>query len=124
MTKCDDLYNNNNNKRTRRIGPEGQEIMVADGLNHYLTNGCYPPILNGCNNNNRTTDTIGDDASTPLILAIRYSREDEVQTHLDNGADPNECDDHGNTPLHHAVLVNNVNIIRRLLAIENCEVYI
>jgi ankyrin repeat protein len=65
---------------------------------------------------------LGLDGDTALLLAVRHSRDATVRTILDHGGDPTEHNNRGDTALHHAVTINNANILRMLLETGRCEV--
>ena len=59
------------------------------------------PILNG--------------RATPLLLAVRVGRKNIIAFLLEKGADPNQADPEGNTPLHYAAALNNPSAVQALL---------
>lgn len=56
------------------------------------------------------------------MLAVRHSRDEAVRVMLQQGGDPTEYNNRGDTALHHAVTINNANILRMLLETGRCDV--
>ena len=61
------------------------------------------------------------DKEKNLRLASRHGDIEEVKRLVKEGADPNRCDLHGNTPLHLACLNGHLNVVTYLSAPEICS---
>lgn len=48
---------------------------------------------------------------TPLMIAVRYDSPEAIQILLDHGADPNQADETGKTPLMDAINTNSENSV-------------
>jgi len=60
---------------------------------------------------------VGDpkDASTLLLIAAHHRDIESVEILLERGADINEKDEYGRTPLHHAATIGNAEVIKILI---------
>lgn len=58
-----------------------------------------------------------------LYKAVANKDLDEVKSLIDNGADLNECSSNGNTPLHKAIMLENIPAVR-LLIINRAQLFI
>ena len=58
----------------------------------------------------------GPNGLDALLQAINDGAHEEIQKLLESGQDPNETDDHGDTPIHHAARKQNVEALRLLLS--------
>ena len=61
-------------------------------------------------------------SSTPLHLSAYYDRTNATKTLLELGANPNSLDDEGRTPLHIAVIQQNISIIKLLRNLTNLSI--
>ncbi len=99
------------------------EINI-DTINSIEKSG-YSPLTLACyrgNNNvamflveNVCNVNVGSENGTSLMAATYKNREILVKYLLDFGADPNIADANGTTPIHYAVIMQNINIIKLLV---------
>lgn len=82
---------------------------------HYCkTQDTLEKLIKQCGNIN----AVNERNETALIQMVRNSDYDCVLTLLYNGADPNICDNEGNTALHESVKIGSINITKALIVFD------